>query len=258
MKNVLILVCMAAFLSSCSVEDQPVNESELNELDLLIERDGCSIYSFEFDEVGQLEVRSFYDYLSIKFSSKQNYSLKKLNLHFAERLEDFPLNKIGLIPGRMEHKYNYDDNTYETEITFPLDEVPDSFLMAAYAVMESPTDKFKGWAGDIAGEEGDWSYAEYEVKEFSFYAGTDQMREISISDAEALPSWDAVRKVYAGMLDAGVDRNNGTYEPSIWDIINDFNDPGRESKLGDYTTIYTLGTGECSDSVELTLRVIPD
>lgn len=50
----------------------------------------------------------------------------------------------------------------------------------------------------------------------------------------------------------------GTYNPSIWDIINDFNDPNRESKVDDYTTTYTLGSGDCSDSVELTLRVVPD
>jgi hypothetical protein len=203
-------------------------------------------------------VRNFYDDLSIKITSEQDYSLKKLNLHFAESLEDFPLNKKGLIPGRMEHKYSFDDNTYETEIIFPLNEIPDSFLIAAYATIESPIDKFKGWAGDVPGEEGEWSYFEYEVKEFPFYAGTDQMREISLSDAIALPSWDEVRKVYAGMLDSGVNRRDGKYSPSIWDIINDFNDPSRESQLGDYTTTYTLGTGECSDSVELTLRVIAD
>lgn len=258
MKNFIVSAVLVALMSSCSVENEPVNVSELREFNLVSEVDGCLIYSFEFGDAGAIEVRNFYDYLSIKVISEQNYSLKQLNLHFAESLEEFPLNKKGLIPGRMDHKYRFDANTYENEITFSLDEIPESFLMAAYAVMDSPAGKYKGWAGDITGEEGDWSYFEYEVSEFLFYAGSDQMREIKLSEAQAVPSWDEVRKLYANMLDEGVDRKSGTYNPSIGDIINDFNDPERDSQLGDYTTTYTLGTGECSDSVELTLRIVED
>ena len=54
------------------------------------------------------------------------------------------------------------------------------------------------------------------------------------------------------MLDPVAPKKAGIYNPSIWDIINDFNDPNREFKVDDYSTTYTVGSGDCSDSVELT------
>ena len=88
-------------------------------------------------------------------------------------------------------------------------------------------------------------------------AGSDKTKEMTESDAAAIPSWDEVRKLYLSLLDAGVPRN-GEFDPSIWDLIDAFNDPNRESRLGDYTTTYTITNGECSDSVELTIRVVAD
>lgn len=259
MKRIIFLAFSLALMWSCSLEDEPVIESAIDEIDLVTELDGCIIYSFEFGDAGHIEVRNFYDYLSIKISSTQDYSLKQLNLHFAETVGDFPLvNKKGLLPGRMDHKYRFDSNTYETTIEFPLDELPTTFLIAAYAKFDSPIGKYEAWAGDIPGEPGEWSYFEYATSDFLNYAGTDHVREITLSEATAIGSWDEVRKLFANMMDDGVDRTSGTYNPSIWDIIDDFNDPTRESQLGDYTTTYTLGTGECSDSVELTLRIVPD
>ncbi|GAA4646899.1 hypothetical protein GCM10023115_48610 [Pontixanthobacter gangjinensis] len=90
-----------------------------------------------------------------------------------------------------------------------------------------------------------------------FSAGEDSSRELQLKEAAAIESWDEVRKLYLSLLDAGVPRN-GTFDPSIWDLINAFNDPDRESQLGDYTTTYTITEGDCTDSVELTITVIPD
>ncbi len=88
-----------------------------------------------------------------------------------------------------------------------------------------------------------------------FSAGEDSSRELQLTEAIAIPSWDEVRKLYLSLLDPGVPRN-GSFDPSIWDIINAFNDGG--DMLGDYTTTYTITEGDCSDSVELTITVIPD
>ncbi|MCH4823814.1 hypothetical protein ML462_11595 [Gramella lutea] len=88
-------------------------------------------------------------------------------------------------------------------------------------------------------------------------AGTDSLREMTESEAAAVPSWDEVRKLYLSLLDQGVPKN-GEFDPSIWDLIDAFNDPDKESRLGDYTTTYTISNGECSDSVELTIRVVAD
>ena len=88
-----------------------------------------------------------------------------------------------------------------------------------------------------------------------FSAGEDSSIELQLTEAASIESWDEVRKVYLSLLDAGVPRN-GTFDPSIWDLINAFN--SADDPLGDYTTTYTITDGECSDSVELTITVVPD
>ena len=86
-------------------------------------------------------------------------------------------------------------------------------------------------------------------------AGSDNMKTLTYSKAAAIESWDEVRKHYLSLLDAGVSRD-GSFDPSIWDMINAFNN--NTDPLGDYTTTYTVTDGECSDSVELTIRVVAD
>ena len=84
-------------------------------------------------------------------------------------------------------------------------------------------------------------------------AGPDNSRTILESEAAAIGSWDEVRKMYLKLLAPGV-AHNGTFDPSIWDIIHDF----QARRSGNFTTTYTVSNGECSDSVELTVTVIPD
>lgn len=86
-------------------------------------------------------------------------------------------------------------------------------------------------------------------------AGADNMRTITYSEVLAIESWDEVRQILFRLLEPGVPRN-GSFDPSIWSLIDRFNET--EDNLGDYTTTYTITDGECSDSVELTVRVIPD
>jgi tRNA(Phe) wybutosine-synthesizing methylase Tyw3 len=86
-------------------------------------------------------------------------------------------------------------------------------------------------------------------------AGADNLMEISRSTAAAIESWDEVRKLYLSLLEPGV-RRDGSFDPTIMDLIKKFNEPG--DNLGDYTTTYTITDGECTDSVQLTMRVIAD
>jgi tRNA(Phe) wybutosine-synthesizing methylase Tyw3 len=86
-------------------------------------------------------------------------------------------------------------------------------------------------------------------------AGTDASKEIFLSDARVIESWDEVRKLYLTLLEPGVSRN-GSFDPAIWDLINAFN--SNENPVGDYKTTYTITEGECTDSVLLTITVIPD
>ncbi|WP_289021528.1 hypothetical protein [uncultured Salegentibacter sp.] len=86
-------------------------------------------------------------------------------------------------------------------------------------------------------------------------AGPDNIREMTVSEASAVPSWDEVRKLYLSLLAVGVPRD-GSFDPAIWDLINAFNETN--NPIGDYTTTYTITNAECTDSVELTIRVVPD
>ena len=86
-------------------------------------------------------------------------------------------------------------------------------------------------------------------------AGVDNSKTITYSEARALESWNQVRKLYLSLLEPGIPQN-GEFDPSIWDLINAFNEA--EDPLGSYTTTYTIVDGECSDSVQLTIIVIAD
>lgn len=87
----------------------------------------------------------------------------------------------------------------------------------------------------------------------NFTAGADKFLTITQSEAEAIESWDEVRKSYLSLLDNNVQRD-GEFDPSIWALIRDYQERG----LGDYTTVYTITNGECTDSVLLTITVVAD
>ncbi|SFF78817.1 hypothetical protein SAMN04488033_1091, partial [Salegentibacter agarivorans] len=66
------------------------------------------------------------------------------------------------------------------------------------------------------------------------------------------PSISSVRNYYLDLLDEGVSRN-GTFEPTINEIVNWYNN---EAEIGIFSTTYTVGSGECQDSVELSVEVL--
>ncbi|QYA26050.1 hypothetical protein G3I01_11155 [Gramella sp. MT6] len=87
-------------------------------------------------------------------------------------------------------------------------------------------------------------------------AGPDNNITLTLSEAIAIPNINRVKNLYLSLLEPGV-ATNGTFDPSVWNIIRAFNSSGG-GNIGDYTTIYTVLNDECSDSVELTIRVVPD
>ncbi len=120
---------------------------------------------------------------------------------------------------------------YTTEYTIKEGDCTDSVLLTVTVVADEPSDPICEGVN----------------------AGPDNSMTITFSEAAAIESWDEVRKLYLSLLAPGILRN-GTFDPSIWDLINRFQDQGP----GDYTTEYTIVDGECSDSVLLTVTVIPD
>lgn len=258
----IIILGLIFFSFSCSVENDRGLDETISSYDVLTEVDGCSVYSLQFADKGFITFRNFHDYLEVKTTNTSDTDINSLSIHFTSDVNGFPRTGKGdLNTSKFYYSENISKGTKDVITNFTFEELGIStgqnIFIAAAAEFGSGKKKSEIFASDIE-LTGNNFYFQYHLEPFVNYAGTDQMREIHLSEAQAVPSWDEVRKLYAGMLDPGVNKKDGSYNPSIWKIINDFNDPARSTQLGDYTTTYTLGEGECSDSVKLTLRILPD
>ena len=88
-------------------------------------------------------------------------------------------------------------------------------------------------------------------------AGPDNSITMTIREAKSIPNIRRVTNVYLSLLAPGVSQD-GEFQPSIRDIIRAFDAERSGGKIGEYTTTYSLNSADCSDSVELTITVIPD
>ncbi|MBZ9728450.1 gliding motility-associated C-terminal domain-containing protein [Salegentibacter sp. JZCK2] len=87
-------------------------------------------------------------------------------------------------------------------------------------------------------------------------AGTDSLGVVCEADVqETFPSIDEIRKYYLNLLDEGVSRD-GTFDPTPTEIADQYQND--EDGLGDFTTTYTVSNDECTDSVQLTVRIVED
>ncbi|MCM4159253.1 hypothetical protein FHG64_17430 [Antarcticibacterium flavum] len=258
MKKLLFLFCTVICLGACSVDEQELENAvmPIQEINATFESDGCIVTTFDYSTLGTIDVRNDRDFLYISIKAKGENNLSSIALHLAHDFSGFPTKGKGnLKPEWLEIQDPLGPGVQEQSYKFPLGDYSNNLVIASYTTFNG-AEGF--WTGDIEVKQGNWAYFGYEIKEHPVNAGPDNSREITLSEARKLPSWDEVRKIYANMLAPGVPKKEGTYSPSIWDLIDDFNDPARESQLGEYTTTYTLGTGDCTDSVILTMIVVPD
>ncbi|TRO65713.1 gliding motility-associated C-terminal domain-containing protein [Christiangramia sabulilitoris] len=87
-------------------------------------------------------------------------------------------------------------------------------------------------------------------------AGEDQVGVVCLPEVEAtFPDDEAVENFYLALLDSGVP-TNGTFQPTINQVISAYQ--ADSDGLGDFTTTYTIGSTDCEDSVDLTIRVIEE
>lgn len=258
MKKYFFLFSAIFFLASCSVDEGEMEnpKMEIEEINATFVSNGCSITTFNYSTLGKIEVRNDRDFLYISISSTGGNTLSSTSLHVANSFSGFPIKGKGnLQPQAMELQKSFESGVYYHDFKFPVNQYGKNPAIASYTTFGDGTSI---WVGDIPVKQGNWAYFNYDVKEHPVNAGPDNSATITLSKAKALPSWDEARKLYANMLAPGVNKTAGTYSPTITAIIDDFNDPARESQLGEYTTTYTLGTGDCTDSVVLTLIVVPD
>lgn len=250
-------------LVSCSVDNEEIllETGNLETLNAVVEISGCESEFYSFGNAGVIEVINDSDFLYISIIASGGYELGLSKLHIAHSEDAFPtVGQGNLPPGKMEYKESFKPAVGSYTFKISLSDYEGCIYIASQSVFSNSTGSGTYWAGDIHGTSGNWSYFEYCIQvcetqdpPCELNAGPDNSIRLTLSEAAAVPSWDEVRKLYLSLLADGVSRS-GTFDPSIWDIINDFNERG----VGTYTTTYTITEGECSDSVELSIIVVPE
>lgn len=227
MKRLLLLPVIGLVFTACSVEpiDDQIIGDKINEANVVLEDYGCAgpdnSMNITYSEAAAIEswdeVRKLYvSLLAEGVNRSGTFDPSIWNL--INKFNDEELGGLG---------------DYTTEYFIDSGECQDSVILTVRVV---PDDQ--------------------EVPPCELSAGADNSITITKSEAEAIESWDEVRKLYLSLLEAGVLRN-GEFDPSIWDLINRFNDTN-VGGLGEYTTTYTITEGECTDSVLLTVVVVAD
>ena len=244
---------------ACSVEEvEEDSEFGFQELDAVVEIQGCDVVSFDYDQAGHIEVTNDQDSLYISIISADNHLLHGTKLHIANSYDDFPtVGQGNLPPGQMDQQENFSPEVERITYSYSLSEYDKCIYVASYSSFISGSENISSWAGDISGKKGNWSYFQYCIQDCvptcDVNAGSDNSMTISLSQANAIADSEEVRELYLSLLDNGVSRE-GSFKPSIVNRVFTFHSEG----AGDYPTVYTVGEGECTDSAILTIRVIAD
>ncbi|MFD2518551.1 hypothetical protein [Salinimicrobium flavum] len=260
MKKIYLLFMAFTFLS-CSVEDEGImpNENYLMDLSAVVEGTGCATDSYPFEDAGVIEVVNDEEVVYVTILANSGYVLNTVRLQVGDHLDDFPLTGNGnLPPGQMKINESFSSGVTQRTYEFPLSDYSDSVTIASISSFSGTAGNITAWAGDNHVQSGNWSYFEYMIQDChkpckEFDAGQNKSKTITSSKADEISGVDQARNLYLSLLDPGVNRN-GTFDPSIWYLINDF----KRSGVGAYTTTYTITEGDCSDSVELSMIVVPD
>lgn len=265
MKKFTILMLFVWAFSSCSVDRDEIDlqENLLLEQNAVVEIEGCESVVHSFEDKGQIEVTNDQDSIYVNILALGENTLTNTRLHLTDDIAGFPtVGQGNLPPGKMEHHRVFESGVDSYTFSFPASDYGESVYIASFSEFWGEEGSDSLWAGDQEVKTGNWSFFEYIFQECEdpcaeVYAGEDKSRTITLSEARAIESWDELRKLYANMMDEGVDNTQWyAYDPSINEIIDAFN--AEDGGVGEYTTEYTITEGECSDSVLLTIIVVPD
>ncbi len=266
MKKLILIVVGAFCLIGCSVEQDElkINEKHLQTANLQYKLPAYASQKYNISNYGILQITNDIDFVYVTVSGINDYLLADLKLHIANSISEFPLtSNNNLPPGQMEYKENF--NPYLSEYTFelPYSGVTDDLkFIALNSTLIKDGVFVNTWIGDNIIGKNKWAYLKYSIQECNnnipmCTAGSNNSKFITETEAKSLPSWDEVRILYLNLLEPTVDRN-GTFDPSIYELIEMFNDPNRASIQDDYTTLYTIVDGDCTASVTLNVTVIAD
>ena len=261
----IITFLVIGMMVSCSVEEienQPIDQIDQNYVVAL--NGECIEDVLNFPEGGSVAVTNDNDNIYLSVSANSGYELSKVRFQVSESISDFPTENNGsLNPQKLTSINSFKKGV--TNHTFSVEKTSNAEVNIAINVTfkrkSGPT--VSGWAGESSGGNGSWKYFKYTIcAEQSdpcagITAGEDKIKVLTLSEAKAIPNADKVKKLYLSLLDSGVPLN-GTFDPTILEIIDAFDSEGSGGIIGDYTTTYTITEGDCSDSVNLTVRIVAD
>ena len=253
------LMMLGFSFMACSVDKDElnINENQIQEINATFEVEGCETISLNFNDAGTIEVTNDSEYLYVTLVASEGFTLSNTWLHIANDFDSFPTVGKGNLPlSKMEFSKGFQPEVHKYTFQIALSDYEGVILIASNSGFNDGGRNASYWAGDQMVKFGNWSYFEYRVQDCAppcIDAGVNNSITMTESQAAAIPSWDEVRKLYLSLLAPGVVRS-GTFDPSIWNMIYQF----QAQRTGELMTTYSIGEGECTDSVELTINVVPD
>lgn len=275
MKNI-ILPIFILFLTSCSVEKEEFNEPpiQFSDLNAIVEIEGCEIDSYNFENVGKIEVTNDAEKLYITVASTaEDFDLLNAKLHIANSESGFPtVGRGNLPPGNMEYNMDFDSNVKSHTFEFLLADLEECIYIASQSTFSNGEDAVTAWVGDINVKYGNWSYFQYCIQECiptcedPIYTGPAVLTgSINYTEAQAIPSVDEARKLFSNLIIQTGEYSGGglgdftRYSPRITSLVDEFNteldDP---FETYDLKTTFSYGVDECAGTIDLILTVIDD
>ena len=264
----IFLILLVLSVTACSKEDDEllINDNLDQQLNAVVEVDGCETEFYDLGAAGSLEVVNDNNFLYISIVANSGYSLASTKLHIAETVQGFPtVGRGNLPPGQMDHKVNFEAGVQSyTFEPFDLSTLGECFYIASQSSFTSGESVVEYWAGEIEGKSGGWSYFEYCVQECivgeppcePIDLGEDVTFKLRQSTAEQY-SVSKLKSVFKTSLGITSDDPEwyGTFSPTIEELVAAYR--SADGGPGEYTTYYTVGTGDCTDTAKITLIVTP-
>lgn len=270
MKNFSFLPLLAFFFVACSVDNEDLQESDNQILTLNAEYSASELCGTTttnyFDDFGSVQVMTEEGELVITVTGLDGASLLATKVHIVTDPAEFPtVGQGNLPPGQMDHKRSFDPAVESYTFRFDLEEYQaGNIYIATQSTFSDEGVVKETWAGNIAGNSGNWHYFEYELgpcepSPCEGIAGGDQVYTTTVDTFMFFwgQSPSRLRTFFQGyILEKGVNRL-GTYDPDPATFFYEIRDA--EDKTGTYTTTYTLTTEDgCTDTAQLTLHLISD
>lgn len=275
MKKYLLPIVLL-FFGACSVDDAlDEQKTEINEMNVIVEDSGCEVITYNFGEVGQIEVTNDAEHLFVTIASTaEGFNLSNTKLHISSTESGFPtVGQGNLPPGQMDHQIDFEPNIESYTFKFPISDLSQCVYIASQSTFSNGVDSVTTWAGDHQVKYGKWAYLKYCIQDCvpaceTVYTGpSDLFGSILYTEAKPIGSIDEIRKIFSNLILQtgeywGTSAELGDfsrYSPSISALIEEFkSELGEPFDTYDFTTTYTYGSGDCSGTINLTITVIDD